>query len=69
MNTHKPGVQAQGIELAKGNPVLGNSLGSGVCLSSDPREHTRQRVNYMGCKSQTKVFERMDLCKLDPLLQ
>ena len=66
MNTHKSGVQAQGMELAKGSPVLGNSLGSGACLSSNPREHTRLRVNHMGCKGQTKVFERGDLCKLGP---
>ena len=66
VNTHKPGVQAQVMELSKGNPVLGNSLGSGACLLGNPREHTRRRVNHMGCKGQTKVFERMDLCKLDP---
>ena len=54
------------MELAKGSPVLGNSLGSGACLLSDPRKHTRRRVNHMGCKSQTKVFKRRDLCKLDP---
>ena len=65
MNTHKPGVQVQGMELTKGSPVLGNSLGSVVYLSSDLRKHARWGVNQMGCKGQTKVFERRDLCKLD----
>ena len=47
------------MELAKGSPVLGTSLGSGACLLSDLKK-THQ------IRGQTKVFESKNLCKLDP---
>ena len=66
VNAYKPRIEAYGVELATGSPVLGSCLCPRACLSSDWGKYARRRVNCVGGKSWSEVLERGNLFKLYP---